>query len=80
MQSKIKVIKQMNSGSQAVEAVLKLKKSKQIEGIFGTIAELGSADTEYATALEMAAGGKFNWIVVDHAYTAESCIQVLEKE
>jgi chromosome segregation protein len=69
----------MNSGNQAVEAVLKLKKTNEIPGIFGTIAELGSADAQYATALEMAAGGKFTWIVVDHAFTAEKCIEYLKK-
>jgi len=77
MQSKLKAFKQMNANNHAVECILKLKKSGEIPGIFGTIADLGSAESQYTTAMEMAAGGKFNWIVVDHAFTAEKCINHL---
>jgi chromosome segregation protein len=79
LRSKAAVIKQMNAGSRAIEGLMKVKQSNSIPGIFGTIADLGSADSKYSAALEMAAGGKFNWVVVDHQYTAEACIEYLKK-
>ena len=79
LQSKQKVMKQITAGNRAVEAIQKLKASGKLSGIFGTIADLGSADPKYALAMEMAAGGKFSWIVVDHQYTAEACINYLKE-
>ncbi|MHA1584461.1 MAG: chromosome segregation protein SMC, partial [Promethearchaeota archaeon] len=79
LNSKIRVVKQMNSGSRAISAILKLRNSGKIQGIYGTIAELGSADPKYAAAFEMAAGSRFNFIVVDNQLIAQKCIQYLRQ-
>ena len=55
----------MSGYSGAVEKVLKAKEMRELPGIYGTINQLGKADRQYAAALEVAAGGRMQSIVVD---------------
>jgi chromosome segregation protein len=63
------------AGSNAVKQVLQLKNEK----IYGTIAQLGNVSEQFSTALEIAAGGRLNSIVVDDDQTAQQCIQYLKQ-
>ncbi|MDP3990469.1 MAG: chromosome segregation protein SMC [archaeon] len=65
------------SGNQAVKGIIDNK--KKIGGIFGTVAELGQVQKKYSTALETAASGKLQHIVVDSDKTASDCINFLQK-
>ncbi|MBK9143122.1 MAG: chromosome segregation protein SMC [Candidatus Melainabacteria bacterium] len=58
----------------AVEAILKAG----IEGVHGTIGQLGSVDEEYVTALETCIGPRLSHIVVDDDRIAQSCIEFLK--
>lgn len=60
----------------AVEAVL----SADIPGVHGTIAQLGRVDDRYATALEIAIGGRMNHIVVEDDGVAQRCIDLLKEQ
>jgi chromosome segregation protein len=64
--------------SQAVEAILNARKSHELPGIYGIIAELGKVDERYATALEVAAGNRLQNIVVDTDEDASRCIYYLK--
>ena len=66
-------------GSDAVVAVLEMRDKGTLKGIHGTIAELGSVDPEYETALSIAAGGKMQAIVVDDDEVAAQAIAELKK-
>jgi chromosome segregation protein len=61
----------------AVAAILKAK--ERIGGIYGTISQLGQTETQYQTALEVAAGSRIHNIVVDTTETAKRCIQYLKE-
>ena len=61
-------------GGRAIEAVCGM------EGVHGTIASLGKAPAEYATALNIAAGNKLHFVVVDTDTIAASAIQYLKDE
>ena len=50
-----------------------------LQGIHGTIAELARVDKEYENALEMAAGGRMQSIVVDDDAMAAKAINYLKK-
>lgn len=65
-----------------VKAVLKLRDEKMVEGIHGTIAQLGKvSDEKYNTALQVAAGrGRLNTIVVEDEKVAAKCIEYLKKK
>lgn len=66
-------------GSDAVVAVLEMRDKGTLKGIHGTIAELGSVDQEYETALSVAAGGKMQAIVVDDDEVAAQAIAELKR-
>ncbi len=62
-------------------AVKKVLENRQKLGeIYGTVAELGSSDGKYSTALEVAASQKIHSIVVEDDKTAANCIKYLKKE
>jgi len=60
--------------SRALEAVLAM------EGVYGTIAQLGKAPSEYTTALNVAAGGKLHYVVVEDDGVATSAIRYLKDQ
>ena len=62
------------SGGRAIEAVMAM------DGIHGTIAELGKAPKEHATALNVAAGNKLHFVVCDTDQIAADAIRYLKEE
>jgi chromosome segregation protein len=59
--------------SRALEAIT------EMEGVYGTIATLGKAPREYATALSVAAGGRLGYVVVDNDEIAARAISYLKE-
>lgn len=57
----------------AVEMVL------DIDGVHGTLAQLGTVEGEYQQAVETAAGARLRAVVVDDDYVAQECIDFLRK-
>lgn len=51
---------------------------KKVSGVIGIVAELGKVDSEYATALKIAAGNRMRNVVVDNVDTAITCLQQLK--
>jgi chromosome segregation protein len=62
------------SGGKALEAVLAL------EGVHGTIMDLGKSPPEYAMALNVAAGNKLQFVVCDTDQIASDAIRYLKEE
>jgi len=62
------------SGGRALEAVMAM------EHVHGTIADLGKAPAEYATALNIAAGNKLQFVVCDNDQVAADAIRYLKEE
>jgi chromosome segregation protein len=62
------------SGGKAIEAV------RAMEGVHGTIADLGKAPAEYATALNVAAGNKLHFVICDTDQIAADAIRYLKEE
>ncbi len=67
-------------GNEAVMAVLAMRDRGDVRGIHGTIAQLGTVEKEYETALAIAAGGKMQAVVVDTDEVASQIISILKKE
>ena len=65
--------------TRAVGAILEARDRGQLKGIHGTIAELARVDEKYETALNIAAGGRMQSIVVDDDEVASNAIQFLKK-
>lgn len=60
-------------GGPALEAILGM------DGVYGTIAQLGKVAPEYATALDTAAGGRLRYIVVENDSVAADAIRFLKE-
>ncbi len=63
---------QGDAGGKAMDVVLGM------EGVHGTVAQLGRAPPEYATALDVAAMGRLRWVVVDTDAVASDAIRYLK--
>ncbi|MBT8507506.1 chromosome segregation protein SMC [Methanomicrobiaceae archaeon CYW5] len=61
------------AGGKALEAILGM------DGVYGTVAQLGKAPPEYATALDIAAGGRLNYVVVETDRIAAEAIAYLKE-
>jgi len=61
------------AGGKALEAILGM------DGVYGTVAQLGRAPPEYATALDIAAGGRLNYVVVETDKVASDAIAYLKE-
>ena len=61
------------AGGKALEAILGM------DGVYGTVAQLGKAPPEYATALDIAAGGRLNYVVVETDRVAADAIAYLKE-
>ncbi|WNY23285.1 Chromosome partition protein Smc [Methanimicrococcus hongohii] len=66
--------------SHAVEEILKASKREDLYGIIGAVANLGRADQTYSKALEIAAGGKMQAILVETDADAEHAINYLKRK
>jgi len=64
----------------AIATVLELRDAGAIGGIYGTVAELGTIDPDYAVALEIAGGNRLSHIVVENERVATECVNVLKNE
>ena len=64
----------------ALARVLELRDTGIIEGIHGTVAELGVINPEYANALEVAGGNRLSYIVVEDDTVASECVDFLKRE
>jgi chromosome segregation protein len=62
------------AGSNVLKSVLAM------DGVYGTIMQLGQAPPEYALALNVAAGGKLHYVVVEDDLVAARAIQYLKEE
>ena len=64
----------------AVDYILSQRNLGKLSGIRGTVEELSRYDAKHRVALEVAAGARFQGIVVDSDATAEECIRLLRTE
>ncbi|MEK6937153.1 MAG: LAGLIDADG family homing endonuclease [Nanoarchaeota archaeon] len=68
-------IKESLTGSLSIQKILSLK----LKGVYGTVADLGKADSKYSLALEVAAGQRINSLVVKDDEIAAKCIEILKE-
>ncbi|XVF58273.1 hypothetical protein PTKIN_Ptkin07bG0051800 [Pterospermum kingtungense] len=67
------------SQGSVLKAILQAKESKQIEGIYGRMGDLGAIDSKYDVAISTACPG-LDFIVVETTAAAQACVELLRKE
>ena len=77
LQAKSNTIKESVAAGVAVQRILEMKETKK--GIYGLVSTLGNVKSEYATALEVAAGSRIRSIVVEDDKVAAECIKYLKE-
>ncbi|KAK2144822.1 hypothetical protein LSH36_727g01027 [Paralvinella palmiformis] len=71
-------LQQSQSRGSVLEALMELKKSGGLTGIYGRLGDLGAIDTKYDVAISTACGA-LDHIVVDSINTAQACVEFLKK-
>ena len=79
IEARVRAAEDHSKYSKAVDMIINERKHHGLPGIYGTIAELGSVDQKYATALGIAAGGKMQAVVVDTDEDAARAIDFLKR-
>ncbi|OXV07530.1 hypothetical protein Egran_04702 [Elaphomyces granulatus] len=69
-----------NSTSRGIAAVRRIKRQHNLEGVYGTLAELLEVNERYRTAVEVTAGQSLFHYVVDTDDTATKVLQILQRE
>jgi chromosome segregation protein len=64
----------------AVDYLLSQRNLGKVDGIRGTVEELAEFDPKYRAALQVAAGSRFQALVVETDRVAEECIRLLREE
>ncbi|KAF2795872.1 RecF/RecN/SMC protein [Melanomma pulvis-pyrius CBS 109.77] len=66
--------------SRGLETLHRLKKQHNLDGVYGTVAELLQVPDAYKTATEVSAGGSLFHVVCDNDATATKVVELLNKE
>ncbi|RDW76770.1 chromosome segregation protein SMC [Aspergillus mulundensis] len=66
--------------SRGIAAVRRIKRQHDLEGVYGTLAELFEVNDRYRTAVEVTAGQSLFHYVVDTDDTATKVLEILQKE
>ncbi|VAH08794.1 unnamed protein product [Triticum turgidum subsp. durum] len=61
-----------------LKAILQAKESKEIEGIYGRLGDLGAIDAKYDVAISTACHG-LDYIVVETTNSAQACVELLRR-
>jgi structural maintenance of chromosome 3 (chondroitin sulfate proteoglycan 6) len=69
-----------NNTSRGTAAVRRIKRQHNLEGVYGTLAELFDVNERYRTAVEVTAGQSLFHYVVDTDETATAVLEILQKE
>ncbi|KAE9590353.1 putative structural maintenance of chromosomes protein [Lupinus albus] len=73
------VLDSEKSQGSVLKAILKAKETKQIEGIYGRMGDLGAIDAKYDIAISTACSG-LDYIVVETTNAAQACVELLRRE
>ncbi|RLG35537.1 chromosome segregation protein SMC [Methanosarcinales archaeon] len=79
IEARLRAEKEFRGYSEGVKAVMEAARSHQLEGIYGTIAELGRVDDHFAPALEAAAGNRMQFIIVETDMDGQYAIEYLKQ-
>ncbi|CDM34353.1 hypothetical protein DTO013E5_2261 [Penicillium roqueforti] len=69
-----------NNTSRGIAAVRRITRQHNLEGVYGTLAELFDVNDRYRTAVEVTAGQSLFHYVVDTDETATTVLEILQKE
>ncbi|MCJ1310551.1 Structural maintenance of chromosomes protein 3 [Agyrium rufum] len=69
-----------NNTARGLAAVRRIKRQHNLDGVYGTLAELLEVSERFSTAVEVTAGNSLFHYVVDNDETATRVLEILQKE
>ncbi len=73
-----KIMEEVASRDRGIKLVLKARDDKKINGIFGTVGELCKTHPKYSVALNVTAGNRTDYIVVEDDDVAAKCLLLVK--
>nr|XP_029121753.1 structural maintenance of chromosomes protein 4 isoform X2 [Elaeis guineensis] len=73
------ILESERSQGSVLKAILHAKESKEIEGIYGRLGDLGAIDAKYNVAVSTACPG-LDFIVVETTAAAQACVELLRRK
>ncbi|XP_073219945.1 structural maintenance of chromosomes protein 4 isoform X2 [Cicer arietinum] len=73
------VLDSEKSQGSVLKAIMKAKETRQIEGIYGRMGDLGAIDAKFDVAISTACSG-LDYIVVETTDAAQACVELLRRE
>jgi len=73
------ILESEKSQGSVLRAILQAKESKQIQGIYGRLGDLGAIHAKYDIAISTSCGG-LDFIVVETTSAAQSCVELLRSK
>ncbi|XP_061355125.1 structural maintenance of chromosomes protein 4 [Gastrolobium bilobum] len=73
------VLDSEKSQGSVLKAILKAKETRQIDGIYGRMGDLGAIDGKYDVAISTSCPG-LDYIVVETTTAAQACVELLRRE
>ncbi|XP_031491407.1 structural maintenance of chromosomes protein 4 [Nymphaea colorata] len=67
------------SQGSVLKAILQAKETKQIDGIYGRLGDLGAIDAKYDVAISTACSG-LDYVVVETTLAAQACVELLRSK
>lgn len=74
-----RIIDDILSKYKGIKLILEARDEGKIRGIYGTVGELCKTHPEYALALNITAGNRTNYVIVENDDVAEECIMLIKK-
>ncbi len=74
-----KIMDEVASRDKGIKLLLKARDEKKIKGIFGTVGELCKTHPKYSIALNVTAGNRTDFIVVESDEVAAQCMMMVKK-
>jgi len=74
-----KIMEEVANRDKGIKLVLQARDEKSIEGIYGTVGELSKTHPKYSIALNVTAGNRTDYVVVETDEIAAKCMLMIKK-
>jgi len=74
-----KIMEEMASRDRGLKLVLQARDEKKIKGIYGPVGELCKTHPQYSIALNVTAGARSEFVVVENDQVAADCVMLIKK-
>lgn len=74
-----KIMEEMASRDRGLKLILQARDEKKIKGIYGPVGELCKTHPQYSIALNVTAGARSEYVVVENDQVAADCVMLIKK-